>query len=449
MAWGASSNAQQRSGYFMGSYDLRHEINPAFQPDSSYWSLPLLGNTSAGMQSTVGMGDILFEKSDGTLATFMSKGTISKDDLMNAVGNGVKAGAETKLTMLSMGRRVNTTRYQTASISIKATAATWLPRDLFDCMKEMENRDYILSRTNAKASLYMEIAAGESRRIDKQLTVGAKIKLLLGLMNVNAELRNMHLNMAEENNFWSASGMAEINVAGMKYKTEKKAYASHDDYYEQINGIDVQSPGVNGIGAAIDAGATYKLNDKCTFSAAVTDVGFIVWTNNNKAVNNGEPFRFDGFKEVSIEHESANTLKKQWHVIKDDIMDLLHLESRAQATCTKMLGATLTVGAEYDLKEYCNLRTGALLTQRIDGKYSWTELRLNGTVTPITDFPLDIAISPAYSTFGFSGGLMANYYPNKKMSIFLGSDCLFFKVNPQMIPTSLNGTLQFGMTFRM
>lgn len=442
-------NAQQRSGYFMDTYDLRHELNPALQPDSSYWSLPLLGNTQAGIRSTVSMKDILFEKEDGTLTTFMTNGTISKNDLLNAVGSGVKTESEAKLTLLSMGHRINEARYQTASISLRTTAATWLPRTLFDCMKDIENRDYTISQTKAKALLYMEIAAGESRKINERLTAGVKAKVLLGLMNINAELKNVHLNLSADNTYWAASGIAELNVAGMKYKTEEKEYDSKDGNYRQVTGVDVQFPGLNGIGAAIDAGVTYKLNDRCTLSAALTDLGFITWTNNHQALNKGEIFKFNGFKDVSIEHDDANSLGNQWDVIHDDLMDLLHLEKQVHTTNTTMLGATFTLGAEYDLKEYSNLRTGVLLTRKVDGKYSWTELRMSGVLTPIRNFPLDISISPAYSTFGFSGGMMANYYPGRNVSMFIGSDCIFTTITPQMIPTSLNGTIHLGMTIRM
>lgn len=443
------ANAQQRSGYFMDTYDMRHEMNPALQPDSSYWSLPLLGNTYAGMQSTAGMKDLLFEKADGTLTTFMTKGTIGKSELMDAVGNGMKTVADARLLLLGMGRRVSSARYQTAGISLRATSAAWLPRSLFDCMKDMENRDYVISRTKAKASLYVEVAAGESRKINERLTAGVKAKLLLGLMNMSAEMRNMHLDMSDGDTYWTASGTAELNVAGMKYKTEKKEYHSGNGDYQQVCGVDVRFPGINGIGAAIDAGITYKLNDRCTLSASLTDLGFITWTNNHKALNKGDTFRFDGFKDVSIEHDDANSLGNQWDVIHDDLMDLLHLEKHVHTTNTTMLGATFTLGAEYDLKEYSNLRTGVLLTRKVDGKYSWTELRMSGVLTPIRNFPLDVSISPAYSTFGFSGGMMANYYPGRNVSMFIGSDCIFTTITPQMIPTSLNGTIHLGMTIRM
>lgn len=445
----AKSEAQQRTGYFMENYDLRHEMNPAFQPDSSYWSLPVLGNTQVSMHSTMRMGDILYRTENGKLTTFMTKGTVSKAKLLDAVGSGMKAGADVQLTLLSMGQRVDNRRYRTASVSIKATAASWLPKSLFDCMKEMENRDYSISNTKAKSSLYMEVAAGESRRLSERLTVGAKAKLLLGLMNMNAELKNMHLDMTDDGNGWTASGRAQINVAGMKYKQGRKKYDSSDEYYDYVSGVDVQSPTLSGVGAALDAGVTYRVDDRLTLSAAVTDLGFIAWTANHRAVNKGEPFMFDGFKDVSIEDGSDKKLDKQWDEIHDDLMDLMNLEQRQHSTYTSMLGATVTVGAEYNLKEFCNSHIGTMLTHRVDGKYSWTELRLNGTATPIADVPLDVAVSPAYSTFGFSGGIMINYYPNKKLSLFLGSDCVFLKVNPQMIPTSMNGSLQLGLTFRM
>lgn len=441
------SSAQTRTGYFIDSYALSHEINPALQPDSGYMSLPLLGSTNIGVQSTIALSDILFENADGSLTTFMSKGTISKAKLMEKVGNGAKTNADFKLTLLSMGKRITPDKYLTASMSIKSKAQTWLPKGLFDCMKEVENRNYNIGDVRGRATAYVELAAGMSMRKNEHLTIGAKTKLLVGLMNADVKVNGLCLNTSGDTE-WMASGKAEVNVAGLNYTTEEKTYSKRPGTYQQVDGVKWDGLKPSGIGLAIDLGATYKLNNRWTFSAAITDLGLIAWTGNHKAQNAEDSFTFGGFHDVEVEKGDENSLKNQWNAISDDLKDLAHLEESGNNSHTQMLGVTFTAAAEYDLKDKVGMTLGTILTHRLDGKFSWTEMRINGTYIP-KHLPLSVALSPAISTFGVSLGMMATVSPSKNTTIFIGSDYLFFKVNPQMIPTSLNGNVSLGMTISL
>lgn len=439
------SNAQIRTGYFIESNVMRHDINPALQPDSGYISLPLLGNTAIGIQSTVGLDALLFDNADGTLTTFMSNGTISKADLMNKIGSGMKTNATAQLTLLSIGQRINRWRYWTASLSIKTDVNAWVPKGLFDCMKDIENRDYNIGDIKGRGTAYAEIAVGESSHWTERLDIGGKVKLLVGLMNADVKTSGLRLNTKGESE-WTVSGTAETNVAGLKYTTEEKSYDSRPGTYRQVDGVRLNGVKPCGIGVAIDLGMAYKIEDRLTLSAAVTDLGFITWTGNHKAKNTETSFNFNGFHNVEVDKEDENSLKNQWDRISDDLMDLAHLEETDEKSHTQMLGATLTAGAEYDMSSFNNIKLGALLTHRINGKFSWTEFRASGVFAPKCKLPLSITVSPAYSTFGVAIGMMGICSPSKTTTFFIGSDYLFFKVNPQMIPTSLNGNVSLGMT---
>ena len=90
-----------------------------------------------------------------------------------------------------------------------------------------------------------------------------------------------------------------------------------------------------------------------------------------------------------------------------------------------------------------------LFSGRVDEKYSWWETRMNAMIKPIAKTELEFCASPFYSTFGTGIGAMINYVANNGLNLYLASDRLFFKVNPQMIPTSLNGTVQIGASIRI
>lgn len=442
------SNAQIRSGYFIESNVMRHGINPALQPDSGYISLPLLGNTAIGIQSTVGLDALLFDNADGTLTTFMSNGTISKADLMNKIGSGMRTNATAQLTILSIGQRINRWRYWTASLSIKTDVNAWVPKGLFDCMKDIENRDYNIGDIKGRGTTYAEIAIGESSHWTEQLDIGGKVKLLVGLMNADVKTSGLRLNTKGESE-WTVNGTAETNVAGLKYTTEEKSYDSRPGTYNQVDGVRLDGVKPCGIGVAIDLGMAYKIEDRWTLSAAVTDLGFITWTGNHRAKNTETTFNFGGFHDIEVDKDEENSLKNQWDKISDDLMDMAHLEETDKKSHTQMLGATLTAGAEYNMSSFNNIKLGALLTHRMNGKFSWTEFRASGVFAPKCKLPLSITVSPAYSTFGVAIGMMGICSPSKTTTFFIGSDYLFFKVNPQMIPTGLNGNVSLGMTISL
>lgn len=444
MAHSIISSAQLRSGYFMESYNARNILNPAMHSDSSYWYIPVLGNTEVSMQSTIGLSDILFDNGNGGLYTFMTDGTISKADLMDAVGNGVKANTNAMLTLANIGRRLSSTRFQTIGATIKINGKAFINKDLFDVMKDIENRDYRLSGSSIDLNTILEFSYGEARKINDRLTIGAKAKLLLGLINAQVKMGQTNIDIASSDQ-WSASGIAVANISGGSFKNETKQYDANTNTYEQVKDMRFDKFGINGIGVAIDAGISYKTDESWTLSAAVTDLGLVSWFNNRRAENHGDTFIFNGFQNTSYNKDDGYSVDDQWDAIHDDLMDLIHLEEKGKKNLTQMLGATLTAGAVYDIKEYADMMLGAMLTHRIDGKYSWTEIRVNGTYMH-PKLPLNIALSPAISTFGVSLGAMATYSPSKKTTIFIGSDHLFFKVNPQMIPTGLNGNVSLGMT---
>lgn len=69
---------------------------------------------------------------------------------------------------------------------------------------------------------------------------------------------------------------------------------------------------------------------------------------------------------------------------------------------TKMLGATLNIGADYAFPLYDKLHFGFLSSTRINGPYSWSEGRLSANVSPVKWF--DAGVNYGLSTFGSSFG---------------------------------------------
>lgn len=439
-----------RTGYFIEGSNFSHELNPALQPDSDYLSLPLLGNTSVSLGTSMKMEDLLFDAPNGRLTTFLSKNTISKGELMDRVGDGLLTSFDMRMKLVSLGMRVNANRYRTIGVTWRTQLDANMPKDLFRCLKDVENGSYDLSDMSVNAMSFFEVAYGESHRINEKWTVGGKAKLLLGVANLNVDVDNLNVNLAADDS-WTAQGKITVNASGLEYEMEEKEYKSKPGTYSQVNDAKVGGLGLNGWGLALDAGATYKINEEITLSAALLDLGFINWTKSNKAENSGEKFEFEGFKDVCSDKESDNSLQHQADRLGDELMDMAHLEDKGQCSFSKMLGATVELGGQYK-RDFWN--AGLLLSTRLQGKTTWREARLNlgADVLSIAKKGgkkhLDIVLSPTYNSFGTSlGGMLS--YRNGGFQAYLASDRLVFEVNKQMIPTSLCGAVQFGLTFAL
>lgn len=428
-----------RSAYHLDGFLYGNQLNPAFHTDSSYISLPVFGGTSVQLSSSMKLGNLFYDGPHGCVYTFLSPEVVSKDELMKKVGSAWKQNLDTRLTLISIGKKLSDTRYQTFGVNLRMQENIRIDKSLFDAMKDVENREYKVQNTDIAAYSTMELAYGESRKINDKLTVGAKGKLLLGLMNLDAKVSNLTIGL--EQSEWTVQGYATLNASGFNFTKTMKDYNGKEGQYEMVDGVKYGSVGIHGIGAAIDLGAEYKYDDQWTFSASLLDLGFMTWFDSKRAENGGEKFVFNGFKDVPAKGDGDNTLSKQWDKLCDQFMDMAHLQDKGSKAHTQMLGATVEAGASY---RFGMFKAGALFTSRLQKYHSWVEGRLSFSATPLPDF--DVAVSPSYSTYSASVGAIVSYHPGN-YHFYLASDNLFVTVNRQGVPTSLNAAVQFGVAF--
>ena len=104
---------------------------------------------------------------------------------------------------------------------------TMLPKSLFVFAKEgIANRDYDISHFGIHTTSYAELALGHSRQINEKLRVGANLKFLVGLANIDAEFNKANFRLGEDQ--WTAVTNAEIqaSVKGLEYETELSDYSN-------------------------------------------------------------------------------------------------------------------------------------------------------------------------------------------------------------------------------
>ena len=454
----AAAQAAPRSAYFLDGYTFRHELNPAFAGERNYVSIPALGNMDVALFSTVGVNSFLYPTAPGStykLTTFMSP-TVSADEFLKHIGNNNHINANVDLTILSAGFKA-WQGFNTITIGVRSEVGVNVPGDLFRFMKLAQTSNdthYNLKNLRVSANAMAEIAFGHSRKVMDKLQAGAKFKVLLGLGNATAHIKNMDLRLSDQ--VWSVTADGTLEMAagsGLYVPTRQEAGKDYDNAMDanriEWGDINYDNFGLSGFGLGIDLGATYQLLPDLQLSAALNDLGFMSWNHAVKG-HTGTEWTFDGFKDVTVtdsqpNHED-NKIDEQFDNIWNGLEDLIYFQrEETDGSYAKALRATLHLGAEYKMPFYQKLTGGFLFTQYFAGVSSWTEGRFYATVKPIKWF--DATINYGASTYGSSFGWMINFHP-KGFNFFLGSDHQFFKVTPQYVPVG-NATASLNLGFNV
>lgn len=284
--------------------------NPALMPTNSFVSLPFIGSFEMGFKTPLSYQD-MFTKIDG--ANF-----INSQGIINALnGNNNTTSINLNLDLLNGGFFIGENNYVGINVSTKMHMATNLPGDLFSMITDnpidLQTADYNIS-LNPKIMGWAEFGLSYSRKLPMGITVGARVKLLSGLVSLQSEsnfkIKKDYDQYILDGDFTLQGG--NINLADV-------------DANESINGL------AGNLGFGADIGAAWEgLDGRLKTSAAVTDIGFINWNENSSTVQGqGTGFEFKGFGELQ------NLLNG------GDISSLMDSVSTA---FTKTIGADTTTG---------------------------------------------------------------------------------------------------------
>lgn len=428
-----SAKAQQlRTSYFMDKSIVRTSLNPAFRPERGYVSIPVVGSLGATYTSNgVAVNDLFYPKG-GKLVTFLD-GSVETNAFLKRLKKNNQFNVDFNTSILSAGWYAGK-GFWSADISVKGNTSVRIPKTLFDFMKKgtgLEGETYDIRNINAYIDSYIEAAVGYSRPINKRLTVGGKFKLLLGAANMDASIDHLHAEMYDTS--WKITSTGKLNAT---MKGLSPTMETDNKGKEYINDFDFDTPGIGGFGTAVDLGASYKLLDNLTVSAALLDLGFINWSAGNTTAGaiNGEEFNFNGFDlAIGENKDEIPSMSDQFEDLKDDINNLFHFKETNAKGRTTMLRATLNLGAEYSILQN-KLGFGLLSSTRFYRPKAYTEMTVSANYRPLDWLSASLSYSFIHSDFKTFGWAL-NFSPSW-IHFFIGSDYMFTKVTPQYVPIS-------------
>lgn len=481
-----SANAQfLRTSYFMEGTHYRQQLNPALTPTKGYFNLPVIGAVNATVGSTsLGYQDIIDIIDDGD-------DFYTKPDFMNRLKDNNKLNVNFSTEILSAGWYKGK-NFWSFNIGLRTDIGANLTKNMFTFLNEMEtveenwrNSNYDISGQQLNINAYTEIGLGLSRQINSRLTVGARVKALLGIGNMELKLNRVamsanlpsdqQINQWSSESYWNSMTPSQAAQAAQELKDKFNNYHANltvgAELKSSFKGLELQEEegkdyvtdfdfdsgklGIAGYGFGIDLGASYKILDNLTVSASVLDLGFISWSKSSTKIAsaNPDPIDIKGSTYANmVDPNNPNTVMNAVNQLQNDAQgymdrvtngdvldyDMLQLEvSDAKESRKSRLASTLVLGAEYGFFNN-KLAVGVLSTTRFVQPDALTELTFSANYRPKSWFNVALSYS-AIQSAGKSFGLGLKLGP-----LFVGTDYMFLGKNSNSVNGFVGVSIPLG-----
>jgi len=412
----------------MDGYLYKHTMNPAFYASKGYASVGV-GNISLNTQSNLGVSTFFYPTSGGNAEFFLSDNVPSSTFLGKLRQNNFE-NASLGEDLLSFGFWTKKNNFHSFSASLQVMESVSAPYNLFRFMKEgsTNGTGYDMSGLSGRMRAYAQIAYGMSVPINDNIRVGAKVKGLLGLIYMDTKFNKFDVTLSGER--WSVSTDGEL-IASNVPATQNSDSVPISDVFD-LDNIDLDNMRPSGFGAAVDLGAMWQALPWLEVSASIVDLGFLHWSLDTRMSTNGS-WEYTGFD--NIDPMGDGSYQDQLDAKFDELDNIVEFHPSEAGSPMDILPATVYVGAKASPNSWFS--AGLLGTARLEGKYSWAELRASANVEPKHWF--GVTASAAYGSFGPKlGGALNVRLPI--LALFVGGELSSF----HFVSNNPNGSNKIG-----
>ena len=436
-------------------------LNPYSQYSSPSAFLPYTGHVGVTGISNVNVSvqnsDLLFNRlfgsnSDGTITT-LKLNTFA--DQLSKKGNYLNTNIG--VNIIDFGFRVKQ-MYFSFSYRIRSDEYFFFNQDVV-ALPVHGNMYYADQNKTANPELslclnaYQEFSLGIQVEITPQIYIGARPKLLFGL--AHAKTKTAYASIYTNPDDYSMSINHNLDAELSCFIPYDINMDTSDATGIQFHPEDLRNDWPNlfkNVGAAIDLGFTYRINNMFGVSASILDLGFIRWKTNNyrlqSSTTDAGPYYNDGsFMFTGLSYDDIQRFNEDPEAVKKEILNYFPLNVSTSKAYTRMLSGRFLV------EGYCNVgkhhRFTALFQGRIVNKHfvpSFT-VAWNGTFLNIFDLCVNYTIAKkSYGNLGLGVGFNLGVF-----HIYATTDNIFGFCNSKSLKRSLLNThtanLQAGIVF--
>lgn len=337
-----------------------HQLNPAFYPEGKvFFGLPVLSSSHISIDMDQLSFDHVFAITEGQALK------VDFDNISNKLRDNNHFSINSDVQLFFFGFHLNNNFYSLA-INDRISSNLVYSKDFVNMAIYGNGDSRILGRNISfnkmllNQNLYHEVALGMAKKINENISIGGRVKILFGVLNSQTGQMNGYIRTDNDSIYLSASNIVFRN-SGYKYFSDYENFLS---IYQRPLPLIYEN---NGLG--IDLGTQYQLTDRINISASVTDVGYIKWNNNTQSYRfNDITYNFEGFDLNAIidEETHENILENEL----DSLEAIFTSEELKGISYKSSLTSNFYTGFDYQLAKLHHV--GAQLYGKI----------INGSITP-------------------------------------------------------------------
>ncbi len=307
------SSAQQLSLYRLNSLSQSTALNPAFKQQYGVSvGVPYISNFNFQYaNSGFAYSDlVLHDENDSLYFDF--------ENMLNELGNSNRLSVSFNTDLFSAAFKIKKTTLG-ISIAEKAEVTFDYSKDLMEFILhgnapfigEVKSLSFALN-----AMHYREYGLNFSVDVNKKLSLGARIKYLNGLQNIQSVKSTVDILTSGETYAIYATPQIEINTSGFGSDILKTTSFKN---YRKSNGNN---------GVAADLGFDYNTQNNWQFSASVLDIGSITWKNDvtNYTSSGNSSFYYNGI-DLNYFIQDSTDIDNRFNEFLDSLAGGLHIDT--------------------------------------------------------------------------------------------------------------------------
>lgn len=389
-----SASAQLKTSYFMeGSY-FRTDMNPALAPTRGYIAIPVISGYSFGTYSNY--ASYMHFYRNGEYVNGYSP-LVSSDEFLTRLPNKCTQAVNLDMNLFRVGFYTLSGAFWNVGSNFRVALDSSTPKEYFKILKNDTPNGTTAENMRYHCNAYLENYIGRTFRLGENITIGARVKFLVGLLNMSLDVNKISAN----NNQFYVDGA--IKTAGILYDS------SHYDgeiFPEVLDSGSLSTAKCKSFGGAIDLGAEVRLLDNhLKLSGAITDLGIIKWSKDTMIEGS-----------LKMTYDNKDDVENILNLIDEEIIQL----PRIFSDYTSRLVTNINLGAEYNFLSN-HFAVGVLSSTRILHGSVMSEFTASLNVRPTNWISLTASQTLLNGNEPGIYGLAVNLHP-KAINIFFGMD---------------------------
>lgn len=402
--------SQSGTMYYMGTVPQTYYLNPATQPECSFYlGLPIASPLQMSYyNSGFSLNDIFWTNPETDSLNHPFSSTAAADRFLSNLNDVEFIRFDMAVNLASFGFRAGD-MYFSFDATARGNEYISYPKDLASfILKGNKNGDvFDLSALNFELLNYVEYGVNISKSFGSTFSVGVRPKVLFGLATLVTQDTDITIETSTDEWIINSKFNAKLSVVGANIPVDDDGIVAPLEYLgwgwdSTITENPEQSwkrAFSDNLGFGVDIGAHFKPTDQIQLSFSALDLGYIKWKEEPHIVSHNGSFTFQG-----IEWNPSDTSNYGDYIL-DTIKANLEVTG-SNEPFTTYLRPKIIVGGRLFLTQ--GFDVGVLYKTEYFKKKVNQDITLLANWHPFKAFSLSASyslLSKSYSTFGLGMGL--------------------------------------------